>query len=292
MASPVLSSQDTCSVCGAPLSATLRHCPTCKADAGAPNVRRCRTDENIKALAARFDDAQARASANRCSKEFSDLEAVVKEKSGVVVSMPAGVARNLFEDPNFLYTNREQLVGANIRKPADSDNDRHRCAVGGLLFGSHAKHIVYGALSLTEEGLPTYGDVHCRLRSVTIDKRTSFLETNSYKFIKDHGIVPWDKLPAGYTACWRQRHILVLAKLADFLLTGQTESDWQAILIQSDGKNRKNDSFVEAHIYEGFDRNAVEESMVASTDKKLSRAERLDLDIAMHEFKRLGGKTK
>jgi hypothetical protein len=92
-------------------------------------------------------------------------------------------------------------------------------------------------------------------------------------------------------ACWRERHSLVLAKLADRLSTGQGKSDWQAILIQSDGQNRENDDFVEAHIYEGFDRNAVE-SMLASTGKKLSREERLDLDIAMQEFKRLEGKTK
>lgn len=291
MASPVLSSQDTCSVCGAPLSATLRHCPTCKADAGAPNVRRCRTDENLNALAARFDASRARVSTIGCLKEFGDLEAMVKGKSGVVVSMPAGVARSLLEDPNFLYTNREQLVGANARKPAGPDNDRHRCAVGALLFGSYAGRIVYGALSLTEKGLPTYGDIHCRLRSVTIDKRTSFLETNSYRFVRDHSIAPRDKLPVGYTACWRQRHKLVLAKLADRLSTGQNESDWQAILIQSDGQNRENDDFVEAHIYEGFDINAIE-SLVAVTGKKLNRTEKLDVDLAIHQFKVLGRKTK
>ena len=291
MTSPILSSQDTCSVCGAPLVATLRHCPTCQTDAGAPNVRACRTDENLKALTARFDDAQARASVSNCSKEFSDLADLVENKSGCVVSMPAGVARSLFEDPNFLYTNREQLEGTNVLKPADSDNDRHRCAVGGLLFGSYAKHIVYGALSLTEEGLPTYGDVHCRLRSVTIDKRTSFLEVNSYRFVREHHIIAGDNLPVGYTACWEHRHLLVLAKMADRLSTGQTESDWQAILIQSDGKNRKNDSFVEAHIYEGFDRNAIE-SLAAATSKKLSRSEKLDLDLAIHQYKLLRGRTK
>lgn len=291
MTSPVISPQETCSKCGAFLSATERHCHTCKADAGAPNVRRCRTEENLEALVARFDAARTRVNAIGCSKEFSNLEDIVKEKSGVVVSMPAGVARNLFEDPNFLYTNREQLVGANARKPATPDNDRHRCAVGALLFGSYADHIVYGALSLTKEGLPTYGDVHCRLRSVTIDKRTSFLEMNSYKFIQDHRIVPGDNLPVGCTACWEDRHSLVLAKLADHLSTGQTESDWQAILIQSDGQNRENDDFVEAHIYEGFDRNAIE-SLAAATGKKLSRSEKLDLDLAIHQFKLLREKTK
>jgi hypothetical protein len=216
---------------------------------------------------------------------------MVKGKAGVVVSMPAAVARSLFEDPNFLYTNYERLVGASARRPAGPDNDKHRCAVAGLLFGNYANSIIYGVLSLTMAGLPTYGDVHCRLRSVTIDKRTSFLETNSYRFVRDHGIAAGDKLPVGYTSCWRRRHSLVLAKLADRLSTGQTKSDWQTILIHSDGQNRKNDDFVEAHIYEGFDRSAIE-SLVAATGKKLSRSERLDLDLAMNEFKRLGGKTK
>ena len=291
MAPQATSPQETCSVCGAPLSAILRYCPTCTADAGAPNVRSCRTDENLEALATRFDAAQAKAGAIGCSKEFTALEQLVKATSGVVVSMPAGVARSLFENPDSLYVNYDRLVGANLRRPADPDRDRHRCAVGGLLFGSYAKRIVYGALSLTKEGLPTYGDVHCRLRSVTIDKRTSFLETNSYKFIQEHGIVPGNKLPVGCTACWRHRHSLVLAKLADCLSTGQTESDWQAILIQSDGQNRKNDDFIEAHIYEGFDRNAIE-SLTAAIGKKLSRLERLDLDVALDQFRLLRGTTQ
>lgn len=291
MALPTLSNQDKCSVCGATLSAALRHCPTCKTDAGAPNVRRCRTDENLKALFVRLEDSRMRVSSRGYSKEFNDLEAVIKEKSGVIVSMPAGVARKLFEYPSSLYANYENLVGANIRMPADSCNDQHRCAVGGLLFGSYANCIVYGTLSLTEEGLPTYGDVYCRLRSVTIDMRTSFLEANSYRFVRDHRIVPGDKLPTGHMACWMNRHSLVLAKLADRLSTGQTESDWQAILIHSDEQNRENDDFVEAHIYEGFDSNAIE-SLIAIPGKKLRKEDALDLEIAISKFKRLREKTK
>ncbi len=291
MAAPATNSKATCPECGASLSATMRHCPTCRSDAGAPNVRRCRTDENLKALVARFDDAKARTSANNCEKEFSDLADMVEKKSGVIVAMPAQLAMALLQDPNLLYMNYEELVGANVRMPADFDNDRQRCGTVGVLFGTYGKHITYGALSLTEEGLPTYGDVHCRLRSVTIDKRTSFLETNSYRFVREHSIIPGDKLPAGYMACWQNRHILVLTKLADRLSTGQTESDWQALLIQSDGKNRQNDDFVEAQIYENFNRNAIE-SMVATTGKTLKKADKMFFKLAVSEFKRLGGTTK
>jgi len=290
MVSSTVSPQNTCSKCGALLSDTLRYCITCRTDAGAPNVRYCFTYENLKALAERFEDSRTKATAIGCSKEFIALEAMIKEKSGVVVSMPARVARNLFEDPNSIYTNYEELVGSNIRRPANLENDRHRCAVGGLLFGSYANLIVYGVLSLTGKGLSTYGDIHCRLRSVTIDKRTSFLKTNSFKFVRDHHITAGDKLPVGYTACWRKRHELVLAKLANSLSTEQTESDWQAILIHSDGQNRENDDFIEAHIYDYFDKNAVE-SVAVFTDKKLSRDEKLDSDIVMEKFKPLMGKT-
>ncbi len=289
--STLLSSEDTCSECGATLSAVRRHCLTCRADAGAPNVRACRTDENLKALVARCDVSRSQASAFGCSREFSDLESIVKKKSGVVVSISAGVARSLLDDPNIIYVNYERLVSVDARRPADSDNDRHRCAVGGQLFGSYADQIVYGVLSLTKDGLCTYGDVHCRLRSVTIEKRTSFLEANSYKFVRDHHIVAGDKLPVGYAACWRYRHSLVLAKLADGLSKGQTESDWQALLIHSDGQNRENDDFIEAHIFEGFDKNAIE-SMVALTGAKLSREKRMDIEIAISKFNCLVGKTK
>jgi hypothetical protein len=279
---------DTCSACGASLQAAMRHCPTCRADAGDPNVRVCRTDLNTKALAARFNDAQKKASANGCSKVFSTLLDLVKKNSGVVISMPASVARTLLDDPNSLYSNYERLVGSKVRKPAAFGNDQTRCAVAGLLFGSYAESIIYGALSLTMEGLPTYGSVHCLLRSVAIEKRTTFLETNGYKFFQDRRIV---KLPDGYRACWEDRHTLVLAKLADCLSTGQTESDWQALIICSDGMNRENDDFVEAHIYEGFDANAIK-SITLFSKKKLTKDEKLDQRLAMATFEKLRGKAK
>jgi len=291
MVPPVAKSEEKCRRCGASLSDSLRHCPTCQADAGAPNVRACRTDENLKALAKRFGDAQARASVKGCLEEFESLSRLIETQSGVVVSMPARMARSAMDDPNWLYTNYERLVGGRVRMPAGPGNDRHRFGVGGALFGSYASDIMYGVLSLTKMGLPTYGDLHCRLRSVTIDQRTSFLETNSYTFVSDYSIAAGEKLPVGYTACWRKRHLLVLAKVASLLSTGQSETDWQAILIRSDGKDRNNDDFVEAHIFEGFDKNAIE-SMIKHSDKKLSRADETDRDLAISAFKSFIGETK
>ncbi len=291
MAGRVENAQDSCSVCGESLSTSMRHCPTCRTDAGAPNVRCCRTDANLKALHKRYAESLATAKAGGCLKEFAAFEAALKDKSGVVVCMPGSVARKLIEDPKTLYSSYDQLVGANARRPAAYNDDRHRRAVGAVLFGSFAEPIIYGALSLSKNGLPTYGTVYCRLRSVAIEKRTSFLETNSFKFVEDHGVGAADKLPAGYSACWKERHSLVLAKLGGRISSGQGESDWQAILINSDEKKRGNDEFVEAHIYEGFDINAIE-FMVHAPSRKLSRMESLDRDLALDGFTRLRGKTK
>ncbi|MCK4460798.1 MAG: hypothetical protein KAW46_03285 [candidate division Zixibacteria bacterium] len=221
--------------------------------------------------------------------EFETLTGLVEKQSGVVVSMPAHLARSLIEDTSWLYTNYERLVEAGIRRPANMANDRHRSAAGGILFGSYAKDIVYGALSLTTEGLPTYGEVCCRLRSITIEKRTSFLKTNSYRFVSDHNIGAGDELPVGYAACWEERHCLVLAKLVQLLSTGQTEPDWQAKLIRSDGKDRNNDDFVEAHVFGSFDRNAIN-SVVGASDKGLSKGKKLDRDLAISAFEELSGK--
>ncbi len=280
-----------CSNCGTSISAALRFCTACQNDAGVPNVRACGSTKNRKALKKRFDAAKELASVNECSTEFSRFSSLVESESGVVVSMPPGVARSLLEDPSYIYQNYERLVGNNIRRPARAEDDRCRFSVSSLLFGAYADKIIYGVLSLTTEGLPTYGDIHFRLREVTVAKRTSFLETNSYKFVETHGVNPSVKIPAGYRASWSDRHMLVLAKLADRLSEGQCKDSWQQILIESDGKDRGADEFLEAHIYEGFDRNAIE-SMEDSSDEDLSRGARIDRDVAIAEFKKFSGNTK
>ncbi len=257
-------------------------------DVGTPNVRACRTPDNLKALNQRFNAAKRWADKEGYAKEFVALQNLTKEKSGVVIAMPPSIARKLIEDPRSLYSNYEELVGSNSRIPAAMDHDRHRSAVGGILFGSYAKSIRYGVISLTEYGPPTYGPVHCRLRAVAIEKRTSFLESNSYTFCKEHGLAPGDKLPLGFMACWKTRDRLLLSKLGHRLASGQKKSDWQALLVKTDGKNRKDDDFIEALIYGHFDRNAIE-SMVSLEGAELSRQEKLDMDLALHEFKNFRG---
>ena len=286
MASEVVKAGAACPKCGTRVSATLRHCPTCGTDLGPPNVRDAKAGHNLEALTSRFDKAKTRAALRGCSEICDRVLDLLERESGVVISMPAGVALKLVEDPNMIYQNYERLVGIGARKPAELDRDRQRSAVGGLLFGSYANMIRYGLLSLTGAGLSTYGEVHCRLRSVAIDERTTFLETNSFRFIDDHKITPDGQIPGGYQSSWHDRHLLVMAKIADQVETGQTPVDWQNLLVFTDGQDRGKDDCIEAHIFDGFDVKAIE-SMVPVADKGLSGYQKTMRDIAIGQFKDL-----
>lgn len=197
--------------------------------------------------------------------------------------MAAGFARSFFDDPRLLYTNYETLTGSGQRLPASPTDDAHRTTIASLFFGINAKSISYGALSLTNEGLPTYGEVFCRLRNVAVQKRTTFLESNSYKFVEDHKIGPSQEIPPGYRACWEDRAKLALVKLSPHLENGQTESDWQSMLLQSNGENRSDDEFIEAHLYESFNVRSIE-SVQAVKDKDLKRGIKIDLRLALAAF--------
>ena len=276
-------SSDKCPNCSSRLPDSDRYCSTCRHDIGAPNVRSAGSQSERSALKSRFAEAKIRARSRKLEKSFNNCFDAVGKVSGVVVAMPASVARGLAEDPRKVYVNYETLVGAGIRRAAESQNDRHRCAVTGFLFGSYAPKIVYGVLSLNDQGLPTYGRVFCRLRNVAIQDRTSFLEENSFTFAKKHDLRLDSIIPEGYRAVWENRYQLVLAKICDSLTTAQGVLSWQRLLVRSDGKTQANDDFIEAHIYDSFDIASVEQMVVANT-KGMSRDERLDAKLAMELF--------
>lgn len=163
-----------------------------------------------------------------------------------------------------------------------------RCAAPlptATLFGSYAHKVRYGVLSLNNLGLPTYGDICCRLRSVAVRDRTSFLETNSYEFVKLHGVRAGEPIPLGFRAVWDNRHFLALAKLVALLQPRQARSDWEALMFRSDGLDRSNDDFIEAHIFGGFDREAVED-MIEVAGKRLDKSAKLDARLAVELFRK------
>jgi hypothetical protein len=171
-----------------------------------------------------------------------------------------------------------------MRAPASPENDRHRCGVDGILFGSYASQIRQGVLSLTEKGLPTYGDVYCRLKAIAIEDRVSFLETNSYTFVKEHRLVPGGSIPSGFRSIWKNRYQLALAKLGKSLSQRSAKADWQRLLVKSDGTDRSTDDFIEAHIYGGFNVDAIEEMQRVPKGRKRNDPAEIDARMAIEEF--------
>ena len=285
---------DSCPKCGTSVSEIERYCTTCRYDLGAPNVRESGSPVERHALKERASEARERARSDKRLPEFKNFSEALKRYSGVVVTLPAAVARNLVFDPRAIYTGYEVPVEAGVRRPASLDHDRHRRAVGGLLFGSYDGKIRYGALSLTHSGLPTYGEICCHLRSVAIQDRTSFLESNSYTFVEEHSLRPGMPIPPGYRAVWDNRHELALAKLGGLLGKAQGIAAWQDLLVSSDGKDRNKDDFIEAHIYDSFDIGAID-GMCRVSRKRLSKESSIDAKLALERFSKratAGGQSK
>lgn len=267
---------EICNKCQSKVEANVRHCITCENDIGPPNVRAANNENNIDKLEARYKRAKQLAFENDYLKVFEKYSDEIEKKSGVIISMPPSVLRRLLSDPNEIYQNYENLVASGDRRPAMINNDTHRSGVTGILFGSYGKKIRYGVLSLNDYGLlSSYGKAHCRLRSIVVKDRTTFLETNSYKFIEAENLKPSDGIPLGYISNWNNRHKLALAKTSKALNKTTSETDFSNLVINSSGKDRNEDEFIEAHIYGSFDGNAIE-SIRIEDKNVLSREEKFN----------------
>lgn len=259
---------ENCSKCGAPQYTISLECASCGTNLGFPNVRIANLPNEVKALDIRVQNSVENAQANGIFDEFSNLMDAVDQHSKVIVSMPVEIALNFVTDINVQYVNYERLVGAGARNSSGFANDAQRRVVAGALFANFGEKIVYGALSLNERGLSTYGDIFCVLKAVAVDERTSFLSTNSYEFIDKYGN---SNHPEGYRSDWPNRAKLVGTKLEENGLIRKRQSikDWEQIMLVCDGKNRDRDEFIEAHIFGSFNVFGIEK-MVAATpiDKK------------------------
>jgi hypothetical protein len=258
---------DACPQCGASIGWASERCVSCGRDIGFPNVRAASAPTEVDALEQRFKQSEAKAQESNLSPEFCDLLDLAARSSGVVVSMPAEAALNLVTNESSQYASYEGLVGSEARAPAAFANDSHRQVVAGALFGVYGTEIRYGALSLGARGLATYGDLYCRLKQIAVQERTSFLECNSYDFLKRFGT---ENHPPGYRSDWRNRGKLIVVKLqqSGLLRSGYQSEDWERSLLISDGKNRLRDEFIEAHIFGPFNVYSIEQIVPAEPIRK------------------------
>lgn len=237
----------------------------------------------------RVAKAREQATSQLGAEACLSLIEALNQGAGVVVSLPASVARHLIVDPRQLFQNYEHLVGGGMRSPAKPEHDRARKAVAGVLFGTYGEHIGYGALSLSGRGVRSYGPIFCRLRDVAIRDRTSFLEMNSFDFVRVKQLKAGDVPPPGHRAVWDNRVDLALAKHTSDISNSDTLNGWERRLIR-DGADRSADDFIEAHFYGPFNADAIQALECAAGD--LRKDERLDAEIILELFaKRRGDQT-
>ena len=250
------SQEDKCPYCSAPLKALSLTCPACQESLGFPNVRLSSSPAEIAALAERLQYAEEEAKINGIESEFKNLIQEVDHISGVVIALSVEVALQIVSNDTSQYVGYERLVGAGVRTPAEFANDAHRKIVAGALFGSFGGDIIYGALSLSERGLRTYGEIYCRLKNVAIKNRTSFLDENSYDYFEKYG----EHGEIGHKSNWADKAKLTAIKLMNNkqIKKGSTPDEWEKLVLICDGKNRKLDEFIEAHIYGAINCYSVE----------------------------------
>ena len=258
---------DLCPNCHAPLDASNEKCPTCNDSVGAPNVRAANESGERLALEQRFRAALVRAQMRDAEDAVASFRSAVKN-SMAVVTCNLYALRDLATDATALYTNYYLAVRGEVRRAAETENDRRRRTVDALLFGGYADQVRFAALSLDGIGLKSYGkdglSYGLALRDVAIAKRASLLEENSFNFVERHSLSATSSVPAGYRSSWENRDELAVAKLADLVWPGTSSGEFAGILVSSTG-DRTTDQFVEVHIFGTFNFNAV--SSVSGTSK-------------------------
>lgn len=259
-----------------------RNCPSCAADNGFPNVRLCNSTNEISALTSRYNEALEDAKKNSVETVFKQFETKIETESNVIIAMPINVAKSFFDNPRLIYANYDSLVG-NTRLSASFENDTKRRAIDSLLFGNFAKIIHFGALSINDFGLSSYGEVQCILNSSFIKNRTTFLECNSFElFASGNPDGVKTNFLLGRRACWDDRGKLAAIKCGPKLTSTTIESDFTSILLSS-ASTRSDDDFIEAHIYDTFTVKSIE-SISLHPNSKLTRRDNLDWRILSEDF--------
>ena len=254
-----------CPKCGSPCPSSERHCPTCQADVGFPNVRAADTTEERTGLLRRLQHAQVSANAGGYARVLADFGVAVS-RSKAVFCQRIGVVAALVASDNSLYSTFYQQVRGESRLPEDNPWDPRRGAVDATLFPHYHEHITFAALSLDRVGPRKYGPCSVVLRDEMIRMRASVFEENSVVFFRKHRIVAGNPVPPGYRAVWAERSRLAMAKLYSMLDANTHPEDFPAVLL-TQAVGAEEEDFVEVHIFGPIHRRAVE-CVVGSRPKR------------------------
>ncbi len=235
----------------------LINCEKCGHDLGAPNVNIVSTEDELKALGNRYNDAISFTSRNGAESILNSFENYFNTNVKAVVNtslqtLDAWIAKS------GAYKTYHRAVEDGLRVIANLHNDQKRTVIDSLLYGTYGRDISFATLTLNEEGLESYGNCRVILNEDSIKSRSSTLEENSFHFVKTHNInFETLNIPAGYRSTWNDKLKLTIAKLHTKLNSDSKESDFTKMVLFSTG-DKDTDEFIEVHVYKELTNLAVE----------------------------------
>jgi len=222
-------------------------------------------------LAARVRSAQDEAKSRGTEEVLGRFRDAVQKSRAVRVREFADVY-GLVKSDNKLLGTFHDLKGAGLLRPAATELEASRQSAEPLVFLNYQEKVQFAALTLSDDGLFAYGDCAMVFQDSAIAHRATVLEENCVFFCERHNRGPGrTNLPPGYRATWEERHELAAAKLASKLYPETKDTDFPGILLHTDGKDARNDDFIEVHIYDRLHRSALEYVVVRS--KRAAKAQ-------------------
>lgn len=241
-----------CNHCGFIIPSAANCCPHCGLPMLFPNVRAAELGEEVKSLDARYAASISDAQLRNAEKAVRDFEEHVA-RSEAVVAMPILEALRLANSEYEGHVTYYQRLESGARLLNDDAWDRPRHVADDILFMEYRKDIHFGALTLNERGVRSYGECFVVLHTHMIEHRSSIFHTNSGKFVRDRKIdlTASPTLPWGFKSNWSRRGILSVPKLAHRIHNGTLSTEYPDILLQN-GTTSADDDFIEVHTYGSF----------------------------------------
>jgi len=240
-------------------------CPVCGTTQTNPvNVKRAKLKQEIAALDSRYQVSMNSFTARGLQNEHQRLEQLVQTKGKAVINTSFDFTWEWLGPNRSAYTSYRRQLMDKTRQTALFENDVNRTLADSFLYGS-ATDIIYGALTVNEKGLTSYGEVSVFLKEISVERRTSVLETNSFYFIKDlvdNNQYTFGKpFPAGYLSSWQDKYKLAVSKLASSLNKNISDEELCDLILFSSG-DKNTDRFFELHIYGSIVAAAIEKIVI------------------------------
>lgn len=140
-------------------------------DVGFPNIREVSCTEEQDALQHRYENALQDAKTRGAIDTIQAFETALVSQSHCVINVWVRFLADFLNNDRILFSNYNLQVNAQVRRPTSMKDDRARRGVEGIILGSLAHNITYGALSLDGSGLISYGECAFTITDVTYDFR-------------------------------------------------------------------------------------------------------------------------